>query len=448
MPTILLIVFDGVRADHVSAYGYDRATMPTLEALAAEGVLWERAYSASSWTKPSVASLLTGLHPSTHGAFQGIKRSKGRHVTTDVVRCAQPTLAESLTSAGWRCGAFINNAQLGVFSGLNRGFEAYDASAGKADRLIGAFWEWFDRDRETPTFAYLHFLEAHYPFKPRRRHVRMFGGDRDTNPFSGYRARDYARLRRAISRGEASLSADDLHQMIQLYDGAIRRLDGKLRDILDAFEARSARDDLALFVTADHGEEFLDHGRIGHGQSLYEELIHVPLVASVQGGLNGVRRADAVSLVDLPDTIRAAAGLSDASVERDLISRNGVTHSVFAELRIRNRYTQSILKDRFKLIRQYKFNPPDNAQLPASPLGCRESLPFDVEIELYDTRRDPREAVNLAADPAHAAVLSSLERELDEWWRQASASAENDDHSEVELDERVVQRLRDLGYIE
>lgn len=299
MPCVLLIVFDGVRADHVSAYGYERPTTPTLDALAKDGVLWERAYSTSSWTKPSVASLFTGLYPSGHGAFQGIKRSKGRHVTTDVVTCPQPILAESFRAAGWRCGAFINNAQLGTFSGLNRGFEMYDDAAGKADRLLGAFWRWFDRDPKVPTFAYLHFLEAHYPFKPRRRHVRMFGGDRDTNVFNGFRARDYGRLRRAIARGQATLSPDELHQMIQLYDGAIRRLDGKLRETLNGFEQRSARDDLSVFLTADHGEEFLDHGHIGHGQSLYDELVHVPLVASVPGGPAGRRRANPVSQADL-----------------------------------------------------------------------------------------------------------------------------------------------------
>jgi arylsulfatase A-like enzyme len=448
MPTILLIVFDGVRADHVSAYGYERATTPTLDSLAAKGVLWERAYSASSWTKPSVASMLTGLYPSSHGAFQGIKRSKGRHVTTDVVRCARPTFAESLTAAGWRCGAFINNAQLGDFCGLNRGFEAYDSSAGKADRLIASFLEWLEGDADTPTFAYLHFLEAHYPFKPRRRHVRMFGGDRDNNPFYGYRARDYGRLRRAISRGETSLSGDELYQMVQMYDGAIRRLDGKLREILDALEAGRGLHDLSTFVTADHGEEFLDHGRIGHGQSLYDELIHVPLIASVPSFVGGVRHRDAVSLVDLPETIRRVAGLAPDSSERDLLLQNGSAPPVFSELRIRNRYTQCIRKDRFKLIRKYKFDAAEGADASMSPFECRESLPHEVKTELFDTSSDPGETVNLNGSTTHDVEAQTLCRDLDDWWSRSSGDARAGGDGEVELDDRVVQRLRDLGYIE
>lgn len=111
---ILLIVVDCLRADHVSAYGYRRATTPTIDALAEKGTLWEQAYSTSSWTKPSVTSLLTGLYPSEHGVFLGVKRSRNRSsATTDSLRTDRLTMAELLRAHGWRCGAFINNAQLG-----------------------------------------------------------------------------------------------------------------------------------------------------------------------------------------------------------------------------------------------------------------------------------------------------------------------------------------------
>ncbi len=99
---ILLITIDCLRADHVASYGYHRATTPTIDALADRGVLWEQAHSLSSWTKPSVAPLLTGLYPGEHGAYQGIKRSKGRHTTTDILNSSRATLAETLSEAGWR----------------------------------------------------------------------------------------------------------------------------------------------------------------------------------------------------------------------------------------------------------------------------------------------------------------------------------------------------------
>ncbi|MCH7885826.1 MAG: sulfatase-like hydrolase/transferase, partial [Planctomycetes bacterium] len=231
------------------------------------------------------------MHPTGHGAFQGIKRSKGRTgAKTDILRASLPTLAERFAESGWRTGAFINNAQLGEFTGLNRGFGSYIPTAGKADRLIGIFLEWLEADLKRPAFAYLHFLEAHWPYKPRRRHVALFGGNRDTNYFKDYSARDYGRLRRAISHGEADLPDEHLKQMIQMYDGAIRRIDGKLKIILAMLTELGLRDDTAIIVTADHGDEFLEHGQIGHGQSLYNELTHVPLIAHIPQHAGSVRR--------------------------------------------------------------------------------------------------------------------------------------------------------------
>ena len=262
--SVILVVIDCLRADHVSAMGYQRATTPALDRMAEEGVLWEQAHSTSSWTKPSVTSMLTGQYPSQHGSFEGIKRSKGRlTVTTDRLTSDEPTLAERFAAAGWRCGAFMNNAQLGQFSGLNRGFDCYVPDAGKADPLIARFLKWLQADLERPAFAYLHLLEAHWPYKPRRRHVEMFGGDRDRNFFRDFSARDFGRLRRAVSHGETMLAPQRLHEMIQMYDGAIRRLDGKIAAMRRTLDELGALDDAALFVTADHGEEFLEHGGIG-----------------------------------------------------------------------------------------------------------------------------------------------------------------------------------------
>src|SRR3990172_5346248 len=110
---IMLVVIDCLRADHVSCYGYERPTTPTIDSLAQHGLTWRNAHSTSSWTKPSVASLLTGLYPCQHGVLRGVKRSKGRTgLATDVLACESPTIAEVLSNSGWRCAAFSNNVQL------------------------------------------------------------------------------------------------------------------------------------------------------------------------------------------------------------------------------------------------------------------------------------------------------------------------------------------------
>ncbi|MFQ5590745.1 MAG: sulfatase [Phycisphaerae bacterium] len=448
---ILLVVIDCLRADHVSCYGYDRPTTPTLDALAERGVLWKNAYSTACWTKPAVASLFTGLYPTQHGAFQGIKRSRLREsVTTDVLGDSHATLAEVLTRAGWRCGAFINNAQLGEFTGLQRGFATYVPNAGQADRLIGRFSDWLEAGGGRPSFAYLHFLEAHWPYKPRRRHVAMFGGNRDTNKFRDYRARDYARLRRAIVRGERALSDDELRQMIQLYDGAIRRLDGKLKTILGRLRELGLGEDAAVIVTADHGEEFMEHGRIGHGQSLlYDEVMHVPLVAHVPGGPRGVQRRELVSQVDLAETVASIAGLNGELPGQNLLDPVAKPRPVCAEMRIRHKYTQCIRTARWKLYRRYVLNCNDaDARSSRSPRDLVGTCSYQLTHELYDMDADPQEHVNMAEKPACAAARAGLEADLDQWWQGLPLRGNHRSPGEVQIDDAVVQRLRDLGYLD
>ncbi len=447
--SILLLIIDCLRADHCSAYGYSRPTTPTLEDLAKRGILWEQATSASSWTKPAVASLLTGTYPTEHGAFQGVKRSRGQAgAVTDAIRAGMPTLAERLSACGWRCGAFVNNAQLGEFSGVHRGFSDYHPAAGKADHLIERFRDWLEAEPERPFFAYLHLLEAHWPYKPRRRHMQLFGGDRDTNCFRDFSARDYGRLRKAISRGEATLSASEREQMVQMYDAAVRRLDGKLKALVRLLEHLNLLDRTAVFVTADHGEAFLDHGRIGHGQDLHEELVHVPLVASIPDGPCGVRRPEPVSLVDFAPTVADLVGFEFPGSGESLMAP-AADRPVFAELLTGRRYTQAIRRRQWKLHRELLFDPsrPDEGSR-GSPFSWTCTRPFQVRHQLYDLAQDPGEQVNLADRPDCAGRRAELVARLERWWHEAGSAFEEDPLNEVDIDASVMQRLRDLGYID
>jgi arylsulfatase A-like enzyme len=394
-----------------------------------------------------VASLFTGLHPCEHGAFEGIKRSRERLTTTDALPPDVPTLAQTLSSAGWRCGAFINNGQLGEFAGLARGFGAYLPAAGKADRLIGSFLQWLDQEPSRPFFAYLHFLEAHWPYRPRRRHVAQFGGDRDASRFRDFSARDYGRLRQAISRQEQHLSDDVLEDMVRMYDAAVRRLDGKVKLVLKALQQRGLDQETVLLVTADHGEEFLDHGLIGHGQSLYEELIHVPLVMCVPRGPRGQRRGEPVSHVDVAATLLACAGLPLPPERRDLLADEHAEGAVCSELRVGRRYSQAIRSGPWKLHQRRHFS---DAQ------ACGAWTRFDdtgwpaplATCELYDLQSDPAERRDLASDPQWKPVRDRLTAELDSWWDERRSRRLAASGCEVAIDERVVERLRELGYVD
>ena len=450
MRAVLLIVIDCLRADHVSSYGYHRETTPTIDRLAERGVSWDAAHSASSWTKPSVMSLLTGLYPTQHGAFQGIKRSRNHAtVVTDILRSSRPTLAECFNNAGWRCGAFINNAQLGSFTKLDRGFDQYVPTAGKADNLINLFANWLEKDLDTPAFGYLHFLEAHWPYKPRRRHIAMFGGDRDTNHFRDFSARDYGRLRRAVSHGETALPAEHLEQMIQMYDGAVRRLDGKIKIVLGLLKKLGLEDDTAIVVTADHGDEFLEHAHLGHGQSVYKELTNVPLIACFPGGPTGTRIAEPVSHTDLPQTLLNLAGTTETVAGHDLLDGRGEHGPVVSELRIRRRYEQCLRYGDWSLHRKYKFEvEAESINDRHSPRQWTADHPFELTQELYDLAEDPDEQTDLIRHPYGQTVLGELTERFDTWWTDLPTEDSADQAGEVELDPRVVEHLRSLGYLE
>lgn len=447
---LLLIVIDCLRADHVSAMGYHRNTTPTLDELAVTGICWTNAHSVSSWTKPSVSSLLTGYYPRQHGAFRGLKRSKSRgRATSDVLSDRAITLAERLSTAGYRCGAFINNVQLDHHSGLSRGFSSYVADAGKADRLIESVTAWIGENPHDPWFAYLHFLEAHWPYKPRRRHMEMFGGNRDLNPFAGLSARDFGLMRKAIHRGQATYSAEDNEHLMVLYDAAVRRLDGKLRTILKSLRQLDVHNETAIFVTADHGEEFLDHGSIGHGHTLYEELTHVPLIASVPGNGGGVRIDEPVSHVDVVPTLLSLAGLESPSPERDLMDVHGERSPVVSELVIRNKITRTLICDRWKLHQKTTVYSHDSESTEAGESDCNMNPATSTQetLSLFDLSCDPKETANLIDSDAGRVRAARLLARLEEWSSQYQPLYDERDH-QVEVDERVVQRLRDLGYVE
>jgi len=447
---IVLVVIDCLRADHVSCYGYGRPTTPTIDSLAEHGLTWRNAHSTSSWTKPSVASLLTGLYPCQHGVLRGVKRSKGRvGITTDALVGESPTMAEVLSNSGWRCAAFLNNVQCEEYTGFNRGFGTYVPIGGKADRLLEMLNAWLGENANVPFFVYLHFLESHWPYKPRRRHVQMFGGDRDTNMFRDYSARDYARLRRALSRGETTLPGEQFDEMVRMYDGAVRRLDGKVKVLLQILRERGAWNETALAVTADHGEEFLEHGTIGHGHSLYDELTHVPLMVRWPGGPMNELRDHPVSLVDLPRTLLSIAGLRAEFPGCDLVVEAQEPSSVCSELSIRNRYTQTLRVGSWKLHHRTVFD----AGVDAKPLELLRRartgvLAHHETAELFDLSTDPGERFNLAAGGKQAETVSRLTDQLRRWWSGLQGGPSEEPGGEVQVDEAVIQRLRALGYIE
>lgn len=357
--SVLLVCLDTVRADHLGSYGYGaRPTTPALDALAASGTRFADVTAASGWTKPSVPSYLTGTPPSVHGVYEGSAWRDGE-LTSDVLGDEAVTLAERFAEAGYATAAFVRNAQLAPGSGMEQGFDVYVDEAGDAGQIVDAALRWLSEHGDRPFFLYLHILDAHWPYHVPDAAAERFAG---VGALERFRSADWKQLREDINDGDVALDDDRLGELLALYDGALSYSDAQLQRLLQALETRGLRDDTVISVVADHGEEFMEHGRVGHGHGLYEALTSVPWILA--GPDVPVARIDEpVSLLDLAPTLLGAAGLASernagpASTAVDRFASPRRAAPVFAEHKGPDVYMQSLRVGTLKLVRTLRAKP-------------------------------------------------------------------------------------------
>jgi arylsulfatase A-like enzyme len=312
---VLVIVVDTLRADHLSLTGYFRPTSPHLDRLAARGIVFEEAISSSSWTLPAHASLLTGLYPHQH------------HAVTPRDRLPEnpPIVSEWFAEHGYRTGAFSANTMFfSRRSGFGRGFDVFrdvypplssllvTTRAGQqlrdalfmtriTDNLVGrqsagplsrVALDWIERDQR-PFFAIINFFDVHDPYIPPK----------------GYKTRYGESHKRLGGLGVTfdifpELSPEELREAVAMYDSSISYVDDQIDALLNELDRRGTLQNTVVVITSDHGEEFNEHGFLTHGNSLYRELVHVPLIVLAPGEApTGVRIATPVSLTNVPATL-------------------------------------------------------------------------------------------------------------------------------------------------
>ncbi len=419
-PSVLLIVWDAVRAGNTSAHGYDRRTTPTLESLAVRGVTFDHAIATSSWTLPSHVSLFTGrwAHQTRAGWSAPME--------TDI-----PTLAEALAARGWRTGAFSGNIYFvgwehGVLRGFSRtedhrfsfqelaqssmfvrwttGFAPvrrlldWHDKAGRvyAPALNRGFLRWLDRDPERPFFAFLNYYDAHDPYLPRAPYDSLFGSLVTASPAAR------ARAARHNGANKFDLTSAEIADLEALYDGAIAMLDADVGALLEELRRRGRLDNPLIIVTAAHGEQFGEHRTFGHGNDVYIEAVHVPFVAALpRGRLAGTRVRGAVSLRDVPATIADVLGVGGDAWPlpgRSLLERvaaGAVGETVLTEVDRIPRGSQP----------WYPVRRGDVRSILAWP---HHLITTADSVELYDLERDPGERADLAALAAYAPVRDTL----------------------------------------
>jgi arylsulfatase A-like enzyme len=422
-PNVLLYVMDALRADRLGCYGYARDTSPHLDQFAAEAIVFRDAIAQAPWTRPSVASLLTGQLPMVHGAV----------TLRDRLRADVPTLAERFRAAGYDTAGFVTNINVAAPFGFDRGFDRYDhlpedpATPGvyvSAGRLHAAALAWLDaRAGERPFLLYLHATDVHSPYRPepafRARFLDLVPSDAELQ-----------RLDRRLERSPERLSADEARTLSGLYDAEVAQWDEAFGQLWAALRARGDDADTVVAFTADHGEEFHDHGGVEHGNTLYQEQVRVPLIVRLPAGRDGGRMVDAlVRTVDVFPTLLDVAGLAPDGLTsgRAVVSARGAIDVMSApeavtSTQFTRREVEAIVLPPWKVV----FPPP----------GAKR------EVEVYDLASDPGETRDVSTE--HPVLVGYARQQLAA--QKARAPSARSARPEPPVAQDVLERLRQLGY--
>jgi choline-sulfatase len=384
-PNILLIVVDTLRADHLGLYGYERPTSPNLDAWALRSTVFDRAYSHSPWTMPSVASILTGLEPREHGITDWQDPLEQQFVT----------LAEVLQGHGYRTGAAVSHYILAPKYHFDQGFEVFNTGAMElgsphdvlsSPHITHMGKKLTKSSRGEPWFVMLHYFDPHAWYQP--------------HPEYGF--------------GETDMD---------LYDGEIAFTDHHIGDLLQRLEAKDTLRDTIVVLVADHGEAFNEHGHDQHTLSLYEELIRVPLIIQVPG-FEPRRHDPVVAETQLAPTLLALAGLPpEPSFRAPALGFDATgflpseDFRVFAETK-RSANAQAVVDGDWKYIDDRRRR----------------------RLELYDLEADPGEQENLRHK--ERVKLQDLRGQMRDYRKQPRHQAQS-----MELEEETVQALQALGYM-
>ena len=425
--SVVLIVVDTLRQDRMGLYGADRDTTPHLDRFAENAVVFDEAYSTSSWTMPAVASIMTGLYPTSHAMTE-----VDRVLPDDAV-----TVAEIFREAGYGTAAVVSHSFVAAEHGMDQGFARFDSenakghddiSTNEVTDLAIAELERFAEDPETPFFLFVHYFDPHFNYRDH--------GDIDFAPPRAGRL-DGKQTYGDIRAIRHDMTPEERAFIMDLYDEEIRHTDEGIGRLFATMERLGLMESAVTVFTSDHGEEFIDHGKIGHRKTLYDEVVLVPLLIRYPDATPG-RIETPVSTASLAPTMLALAGLPADPLTPQLPSlvdvieeESGETGTVYFEtektVRMRG---QSTTAENFHGIRYGNWKLIEN----------RET----GETELYDLVTDPLEKTNRAAiDTTDLAVLQGHLRRAQRQARSYEGSAAGD----RTLSESEVERLKGLGYL-
>jgi arylsulfatase A-like enzyme len=429
-PNIVYLLIDTLRPDHLGCYGYGRDTSPYIDRIAAESIVFTRFYSVCPWTDPAIATLFTGLYPQAILPPAPHARAIKQKLPLEL-----DTLAELLRGAGYRTAALVDHPGINQQRDFDQGFDDFVNLSRKLgwhkwvgsepEAVLGEFLEVLARHQDAPLFLYVHLVYPHRPYTPKPPFEGMFGP------------------------GSSELVSEERQGVINDYDAEIRMTDELVGSMHSHMMRRGLLEDTWFIITSDHGEGFWEHGLGEHGNSLYNELLSIPLIISPPGATKAQSRSvDALlSNVDLFPTVLDLAGADippaiDGGSLMPFVSGKGRStagHVIFSE----NPHSR-IVHGLACQTETHKLT--YAALLPIKDVfAIRKGRGAGGEVLFFDLQRDSLEEQNLVG--TMPAIQDELANALSEHKRQVDARRRTIGLETAPLDDATRERLRSLGYM-
>jgi arylsulfatase A-like enzyme len=423
---------DTLRADRLAAYNpRSRVKTPAFDQFAKEGTLFVNAQSPENWTKPSVASVLTGLYPTTHGAKQSESRLPD----------AVSMISEVFKQQGVKTATFLANGYVSDKFGFGQGWDFYtnyirENKSTTAENVFKEAGNWIETHKDERFFVYIQTIDPHVPYDPPANFLAMY----DPEPYTGIISpRKTADQLEQAKRNPPTLTFNDRDRqhLEALQDGEITFHDEHFGHFVERLKKLGVYDQVLFVVTADHGEEFHDHGSYGHGHSVYQELLHVPLMFRRPGVIPGGKRIEeTVGTVDVTPTVLASAGIAVPDV---MEGRNRMPHMLGQLPAVPAVAFSDFLDDR-RVIRAGRY----------------KLILSGINATFFDLQADPGEKDELSAQGHTIArrycriLLGQFlgARNLRDWLSadQPKAATQRFKQEASEIDEKTRKELKALGY--
>ncbi|MBI4879767.1 MAG: sulfatase [Planctomycetes bacterium] len=414
---VVLISIDTLRPDHLGFNGYARPTSPCLDALAGSAAVFEQAIAQAPWTTPSHAAMLMSQYPSA--------LRLGGWNDPGVIHPDAVSLAEVFQRAGHRTHAVVAGGFVSGKIGFAQGFEEYDETGYDMTMTVDRGLAWLDGlERDAPFFLFLHTYDVH-KYNPPGKYKRSFD-----HGYAGplldqqYLAR-FVQNENHEPEAAARLGADDLRYIVDMYDAAINYVDHEIGRVVERLEERGLRGRTLLVITSDHGEEFREHGRTGHGYNLHDENLRVPLLFA-HPSLPARRVQEQVRLLDLAPTIADLAGL------RPDPSWQGTSLRPFLEGGKMN----------LPALSEHAHYPMKSARTLDAKLIVARQAPHR---QLFDLRRDPGETRDALAEEGE--IGARLGELLLRWHHANMEDGRFLGAGDLEMSPELRRQLDELGYV-